>query len=119
MLVLTRKSHETIQIGPNIVITILRVKGNAVRVGIEAPRNVNVLRGELEHRPGSNVMEPVEILEGEAALPVNLLRRDKAATLPSSSGKNNVPTRSRGTNPLGSRMTRGSVAPLMNYLARL
>lgn len=47
MLVLTRKTQEKIQIGDNIVLTILRVKGQAVRVGIEAPRDVRVLRSEL------------------------------------------------------------------------
>ncbi len=47
MLVLTRKSQETIQIGQNITITIVRVKGRSVRVGIDAPRSVRVVRGEL------------------------------------------------------------------------
>jgi len=47
MLVLTRKQNEKIQIGDNITITVVRMKGKAVRLGIEAPRNVNVLRGEL------------------------------------------------------------------------
>ena len=47
MLVLTRKLHEQIRIGENITITILRIKGSGVRVGIEAPREVRVVRGEL------------------------------------------------------------------------
>jgi carbon storage regulator CsrA len=47
MLVLTRKLQETIQIGENITITIVRIKGNTVRVGIEAPRDVRVARGEV------------------------------------------------------------------------
>ncbi len=47
MLVLSRKSKQQIQIGPNITITILQVKGQAVRVGIEAPREVCVLRTEV------------------------------------------------------------------------
>ncbi len=47
MLVLTRKLQEQIQVGDDITITILRVKGNTVRVGIEAPRHVRVVRGEL------------------------------------------------------------------------
>jgi carbon storage regulator len=50
MLVLTRKAKQQIQIGPNITVTILAVKGQAVRVGIEAPKNVNVLRTELAER---------------------------------------------------------------------
>lgn len=47
MLVLTRKAQEQIQIGGNIVVTILQVKGQSVRVGIEAPRDVRVIRSEL------------------------------------------------------------------------
>ncbi|HEY5315921.1 MAG TPA: carbon storage regulator CsrA [Pirellulales bacterium] len=48
MLVLTRKTQEQIQIGNNIKITILRVKGQSVQIGIEAPREVRVLRAELQ-----------------------------------------------------------------------
>jgi carbon storage regulator CsrA len=47
MLVLTRKYQEKIRIGDNITITVLRTKGKAVRLGIEAPANVPVIRGEL------------------------------------------------------------------------
>jgi carbon storage regulator CsrA len=47
MLVLTRKAEEKIQIGDNIVVTVLRLKGNAVSIGIEAPRDVRVVRSEL------------------------------------------------------------------------
>ena len=47
MLVLTRKPQEKIQIGDNITITIIKTKGKAVRIGIEAPKDVAVLRGEL------------------------------------------------------------------------
>jgi len=50
MLVLTRKTKQQIHIGPNITITILHVKGQAVRVGIEAPRDVSVLRSEVAER---------------------------------------------------------------------
>jgi carbon storage regulator CsrA len=47
MLVLTRKLQQQIKIGDQITVTILRVKGQTVRVGIEAPRDVRVVRGEL------------------------------------------------------------------------
>jgi carbon storage regulator len=47
MLVLTRKYQEKIRIGDNITITVLRTKGKAVRLGIEAPADVPVIRGEL------------------------------------------------------------------------
>jgi len=53
MLVLTRKQRECIKIGDSITITILRVQGQAVRVGIEAPRDVRVIRGELASKPQS------------------------------------------------------------------
>ena len=47
MLVLTRKQNEKVRIGDSITITVLRMKGKAVRLGIEAPQDVNVIRGEL------------------------------------------------------------------------
>lgn len=47
MLVLSRKLQQQIKIGEQITVTILRVTGNTVRVGIQAPRDVRVLRGEL------------------------------------------------------------------------
>ena len=50
MLVLTRKNKQQIQIGPNITITILQIKGQAVRVGVEAPRDVCVLRTEVAQK---------------------------------------------------------------------
>lgn len=51
MLVLTRKRGEQIRIGDDIVITVLRVKGQAVRIGIEAPQQHRVIRQELEPLP--------------------------------------------------------------------
>src|SRR5690349_20842698 len=51
MLVLTRKTQQQIQFGSDIVITILQVKGQSVRVGIEAPRGVRVVRGEIASKP--------------------------------------------------------------------
>ena len=47
MLVLTRKQGEVIQIGDSITITVLRMKGKSVRLGIKAPKDFNVIRGEL------------------------------------------------------------------------
>lgn len=48
MLVLTRRQSETIKIGDDITVTIVKVAGNIVRVGIDAPRAVTIIRGELE-----------------------------------------------------------------------
>lgn len=47
MLVLSRKTNETIKIGDDIEIRILEVKGDTVRIGVEAPKSVDILRGEL------------------------------------------------------------------------
>jgi carbon storage regulator CsrA len=54
MLVLSRKRDEEIYVGNNITITIVRIKGNAVQVGIDAPPDVKVLRSELAWRPEGN-----------------------------------------------------------------
>ena len=48
MLVLTRKKSETIRIGENIVVTVVQTGHGRVKLGIEAPADVRVLRGELE-----------------------------------------------------------------------
>lgn len=50
MLILTRKSDQEIIIDGDIRIRVLSVKGNSVRLGIEAPANVPILRGELVDR---------------------------------------------------------------------
>jgi carbon storage regulator len=50
MLVLTRRTGEKINIGDDIVVTVLEVRGNQVRIGIEAPRNVSVHRKEIYER---------------------------------------------------------------------
>ncbi len=47
MLVLSRKLDETILIDGNIEIQVLRVKGNTVRLGIKAPQDIRIVRGEL------------------------------------------------------------------------
>jgi carbon storage regulator CsrA len=50
MLVLTRKARQQIQIGPYVTVTILKIKGQSVRLGIEAPKDVCVLRTELAEK---------------------------------------------------------------------
>lgn len=52
MLVLTRKVGERIQIGDEIIISVIRVQNGKVRVGIEAPDNVRVRRDELNDLAG-------------------------------------------------------------------
>jgi carbon storage regulator CsrA len=76
MLVLTRKYQEKIRIGNNITITVLRTKGKAVRLGIEAPADVPVIRGELsfDHEAGQ-AEEPTEMVSFEESEPVKRTNR--------------------------------------------
>jgi carbon storage regulator len=63
MLVLTRKAGERIVIDESIVVEVLEVQGNRVRIGIQAPQGVPILREELlnknapnaPNRPGANL----------------------------------------------------------------
>ena len=62
MLVLSRQSDETIIIGDNIRVTIVEVRGDKVRIGIDAPRDVTVHRQEIydairrEAEPGARIV---------------------------------------------------------------
>ncbi len=53
MLILSRRESERICLGNSIVVTVIRVSGDKVRLGIEAPSDVVVLCGELEAHRGS------------------------------------------------------------------
>jgi carbon storage regulator CsrA len=74
VLVLTRKLQQQIKIGDQITVTILRVKGQTVRVGIDAPRAVRVVRGELPRDAATAnddapiVEQSALVAEGESAI---------------------------------------------------
>ncbi len=55
MLILTRKTGQGVRIGDDIEITITEVSGDKVRVGIQAPRDVKVLRSELTETVQQNL----------------------------------------------------------------
>jgi len=65
MLVLSRKEGERIQIGDQITVVISKIAGNRVSIGIEAPRDLKVVRGELEWHDVPPTL-PMD-LEGERA----------------------------------------------------
>ncbi len=48
MLVLSRKPMERIHIGDSVVVTVLEIRGNKARIGIDAPKDIHVLRSELK-----------------------------------------------------------------------
>ncbi|WP_101757487.1 carbon storage regulator CsrA [Oceanicoccus sp. KOV_DT_Chl] len=50
MLILTRRIGETLRVGDEVKVTVLELQGNQVRIGIEAPRSVEVHREEIYQR---------------------------------------------------------------------
>lgn len=57
MLVLSRRESERIRLGDSIVVTVVKVAGDRVRLGIEAPADVLVLRGELKEHEREAVLQ--------------------------------------------------------------
>ena len=66
MLVLTRKQNETIKIGSNIVIKVMKTGNGSVKIGIDAPASIRVMRGELA--TGEQFESVSEFLEIDEAL---------------------------------------------------
>ena len=58
MLILTRKEDETILIGENISIKVVEIRGRQVRLGIDAPADILVLRGEMKLHEQDEPVEP-------------------------------------------------------------
>ena len=61
MLILTRKLGESIKIGQDITVTILEMKGNQLRIGIEAPRDISVHREEVYHMIQEHNIQALQI----------------------------------------------------------
>ena len=66
MLVLTRRGGEKLVIGEDVTVTVLSVKGNQVRIGIDAPRNVTVNREEIYQR----ILKEQKVLNGNEGVQI-------------------------------------------------
>lgn len=64
MLALTRKAGERIVIGDNIVVTIVSIKGDSIRLTIDAPKEIKIYRGEI--------YDAIAAENKEAAIPTDL-----------------------------------------------
>ncbi len=69
MLVLSRKISESIQIGNDVVITVNQIAGGKVKLGIQAPAHVRILRGELTKSP---VATPIVMIAMHQAEPSDI-----------------------------------------------
>ena len=68
MLILTRRVGETVVIGNDVTVTVLGVKGNQVRLGVNAPREVAVHREEIYERiQGEQPKKEVRVTNGSGA----------------------------------------------------
>ena len=67
MLILSRKIGESVVINDNITVKILEVSGDKVRIGIDAPKEVSILRNELKETAEQNKNSAAQISRGKLA----------------------------------------------------
>ena len=77
MLVLTRKIGEAIVIGDEVTVTILLIRRNMVRVGIQAPEKVSIDREEIRKRKLGKQPESRSLASGKATLDLELTPRGR------------------------------------------
>ena len=86
MLILTRKSGETIRIGDDISISVIEIRGNQVRLGITAPRDVTVHRQEVYEQIQEQNLQAAQVSTADKALLQNLWQGKGATSRPKAGG---------------------------------
>ncbi|MCL4164498.1 UNVERIFIED_CONTAM: hypothetical protein GTU68_045024 [Idotea baltica] len=110
MLVLSRKKEEAIVIDGQIEIQVLKIKGNTVRLGIRAPQDVKILRGEVSP---FDVTFEVAMDDFNAIRDANNVKKSKAKTS-EASGSEAIHSESQET---PQETPKASVPPLQAYVA--
>lgn len=87
MLILTRKSGETIRIGDDIAVSVIEIRGNQVRLGITAPRNVTVHRQEVYELIQEQNKEAAMVSATDKALLQDLWQKKGAGKSPKPGGR--------------------------------
>ena len=125
MLVLSRKSGESIRIGEGIVITVTEIRGGRVKIGIEAPEQCPIRRGELEDwnaEPSSDSVEQSTLSASEARVatprPASASRQMSANERRSAIRPTNRSTSSQSRATGSSRLPLSVESPLSNYVSQ-
>lgn len=77
MLILSRKENETIHIGADIVLKVYEVKGNQIKIGIDAPKEVTILRGEIYEQVKNENQDSLMLSKPDVAQIPHFLKKKK------------------------------------------
>ncbi|MDR3295280.1 MAG: carbon storage regulator [Clostridiales Family XIII bacterium] len=77
MLVISRKPGEKLRIGDSVSLTILSVSGDKIALGVDAPRDISILRGELVETIESNRESTAALIQGETIRGLAALIKEK------------------------------------------